>query len=290
MATGATEFIDSTTADVFIPEIWSALAIVAREARLVFANLVDRRYEDSLRFGDTIHVPSIGNLTAQTKTKASNSAIVYETVTETNVDITIATWEYSAIAVESIVKVQGNRDLLKAYAGKMGFALDLAVDDVVAGLVDDFGNAVGTLGTPVSYVDWLRARQYLDDSNAPEEDRVMVISPAEESNTMQLDHFINNDYSVLRNGTGGQTGDSSKGFIGRWLGMPIHKSTNVEGSNAAGHDNAMFQKQALCLVMQMKPTSHSMYDIDFFVDKVAMETLYGSREMRDDHGVFVRGA
>ena len=45
MATGAAEFIDSTTADVFIPEVWSMISLVAREPNLVFANLVDRRHE-----------------------------------------------------------------------------------------------------------------------------------------------------------------------------------------------------------------------------------------------------
>jgi len=72
--------------------------------------------------------------------------------------------------------------------------------------------------------------------------------------------------------------------------MPAYVSTNTEGSNAAGHDNGMFQKEALALVVQMKPTAHSMYDIDYLVDKVAIEQLYGTREMRDDHGVWMKGA
>lgn len=289
MPTGTTEFIDSTTADVFIPEWWSALAIVAREQRLVFAKSVDRRYEEGLTMGDIVHVPSLGNLAAQTKTKGTNAAIVYETVTETNTDITIATWEYSAIAVESIVKVQGNRDLLKSYAGKMGYALDLAIDDVLAGLVDDRTNAVGSLLSPLSYNDLLRARQYLDDANAPEEDRYIVVAPAEEANMMKLDHFINRDYAILH-GEAGQTKDSSRGFIGSWLGFGIYKSTNVEGSNAAGHDNSMHQRQAYALVHQMKPTPWHMTDTDYFVHKVALENLYGTAAMRNDHGVFMRGA
>ncbi|KKK73501.1 hypothetical protein LCGC14_2893210, partial [marine sediment metagenome] len=122
MATGATEFIDSTTAEVFHPELWSQLAIVARENTLVFANLVDRRFEVGMTYGDLIHVPSVTNLNARTKAKSSNAAITFETQTEVNVDISIATWEYAAIAVESIVKVQANRNQLKMYAGKMGYA------------------------------------------------------------------------------------------------------------------------------------------------------------------------
>ncbi len=288
MATGTTEFIDSTTADVFIPEVWSLEAIRKRESRLVFAKLVDRKFEKNLAWGDLIHVPSVSDLTAQTKTKSANSAIVFETQTETNTDISIATWEYSAMAVEDIVKIQNNRDQMALYAGKMGYALDLAVDNVLAGLADNFSQTVGTLGSELTYDELLRARQYLDDADVPEEDRVIVVSPAQESGMMKLDHFINSDYSAMMNTS--QNTSPERGWIGNWLSMPVYKSTNVEGTNAAGHDSVMFNKEALALVMQWKPKSESQRDIDFFVDKVAMQQLYGTQEMRDDHGVWMRSA
>jgi|2_EtaG_2_1085320.scaffolds.fasta_scaffold22774_2 hypothetical protein len=289
MATGATEFIDSTTADVFIPEVWSQLALVARESNLVMANLVDRRYEEKLSWGDTIHVPSIGNLAARTKTKASNAAITYETITESNTDISVATWEYAAIACESIVKVQSNRDLLAEYAGKMGFALALAIDDVLAGLIDNFSNTVGTLAVENTDDELLRARQYLNDANAPKSDRVIILSPAAETGFLKLDKYIRDDYSGVH-GTGARETSLQEAYVASFYRMPAYVSTNTEGSNAAGHDNGMFQKEALALVVQMKPTAHSMYDIDYLVDKVAIEQLYGTREMRDDHGVWMKGA
>jgi len=295
MATGATEFIDSYTADVFISEIWSPLAIVAREQQLVFAKLVDRRFEDGLTYGDTIHVPSVGDLAARTKTKAlaadtsgANGAITYETVVETNKDISIATWKYSAIAVESIVKVQGNRDQLAMYAGKLGYALGLDVDDTLAGYPDGFGNTVGTLAAENTYNDYLRAIQYLDDANAPIESRVFIISPAAEVGLMKSDIYTNNDYSMLH-GEGRNTA-LEHAYVASFLNIPVYKTTNVEGSNSAGHDNTLFQKEAIALVMQMNPTMHSMFDIDYLVDKVAIEQLYGTQEMRDDHGVFIKGA
>lgn len=289
MATGTTEFIDSTTADVFIPEVWSMLALVAREQNLVFANLVDRRYEDNLKYGDTIHVPGVSNLAgARTKTKASNSAITYETATESNTDISIATWVYQAMAVESIVKVQNNRDQLALYAGKMGYDLALSVDDALAGLVDDFSQTVGTLAVETTDDDFIRARQYLNDALAPRDSRYVVISPAAESGLMKLDRYIHADYGGVHGGDAESA--MQQAYNGTYYRMPIYVTTNAEGSNAAGHDNAMFQKEAIALVMQMKPTAHSQYDIDYLVDKVAIEQLYGYKEMRDDHGIWVKGA
>lgn len=286
MATGATEFIDATTADVFIPEIWSSEAIIAREQALVFARLVDRKFENGLRYGDIIHVPSVGNLAARTKTLAGNAAITYETITETNTDITIATWEYAAIAVEDAIAVQSNRDQIKLYAGKMGYALALAVDDILAGLVDDFSNALGTLAAENVDEDFLRAIQYLDDANAPRTDRAFVLSPAAAIALLKMEKFIHNDYAMLH---GEPTTDYDRAYSTSFYRIPVYVSTNVEGSNAVGHDNGLFQRESLALVMQMKPKTKRMYDIDYLVDKVVMEQLYGSREMRDDHGVFIRG-
>ena len=286
MAAGATEFIDNTTADVFIPEIWSPLAIVAREQQLVFAKLVDRRFEDGLSAGDTIHVPGVSDMAA--RTKSTNTAITYETVTESNTDITIGTHKYAAIAVESITKVQNNRDQLALYAGKLGYALGLDVDDTLAGLPDNFSQTVGTLAAENTYHDYLRAIQYLDDANAPAESRYFVISPAAEVGLMKADIYTNNDYSMLH-GEGRNTA-LEFAYVSSFLNIPVYKTTNVEGTNSAGHDNTLFQKESIALVMQMAPQMHSMFDIDYFADKVAIEQLYGTQEMRDDHGVWIKGA
>ena len=286
MATGATEFIDNTTADVFIPELWSMEAIVARENQLVYANLVDRKFENGLSFEDTIHVPGVSNLAV--RTKSTNGAVTYETVTESNTDISIGTHEYAAIALENITRVQNNRDQLQLYAGKLGYALALAVDDVLAGLVDNFSQTVGTLAVELTDDEILRARQYLDDADAPQDSRVMVVSPAQETGLLKLDRFVHNDYDSVH-GPGRETG-LEKAYVSSFMGMPIYRSVNVEGTTSAGHDNGMFQKEAVALVMQIAPKTYHQFDIDYIGDKVVIEQLYGTQEMRDDHGVFMKGA
>ncbi len=287
MTTSATEFIDITTADVFVPEIWSKYAVVARESKCVFAPLVDRRFEkDVMAAGDTVHIPNISNLSVTTKNTSANAATLYETVTETNQALTIGTWNYTAIAIETATKRQVDRNLLAAYAPKQQYALALAIDDVLAGLPDDFSQTVGTLLVPLTYDDVLRAKQYLDDADVPQTDRNMVISPAQEAEFRKLDQFINRDYESLQ---GGLNLGSREAFMGTWMDTPVYRSTNVEGSNAAGHDNTLFHKEAIALVVQMDPTVHNFFDIDYFAYKVAVEQLHGSKEIRDDHGVWMPG-
>jgi hypothetical protein len=42
--------------------------------------------------------------------------------------------------------------------------------------------------------------------------------------------------------------------------------------------------------MQISPKTYHQFDIDYIVDKVVIEQLYGTREIRDDHGVWMQGA
>ena len=297
-ATGATEFIDRTTADVFIPEIWSGLAIVERENALVFGRLVDRRLESELKVGDTVFVPSISNLGAA-RTKSTNGAVTYATVTETKaqagdggfdgVTVTVTTHDYNAIAIESIAKLQTDRDLMAAYAGKMGYSLALAFDDVLAGYPDNFSNNVGTLAVELTSDEILRAIQYLDDADAPQNERYMVVSPAQAIGFLKYDTFVHNDYSSLHGNVDTASG-LENAYTRSFLGIPIYKSVNVEGSNAAGHDNALFHRESITAIMQMTPTAHSQFDIDYLADKVVIEQVHGSSEQRDDHGVFMKGS
>ena len=221
--------------------MYAKKAIVAREEQLVFANLVNRVFEEDATFGASIKVHSVGNLAAQTKATSDNAATIYETITESDKTITIGTWEYQGIAVETFTEVQADRDLIEMYAPKQGYALALSMDTTIAGLPDDFTNNVGTLIVELTYDDVLRARQYLDDANAPQEDRWWIVSPAQEAGFLKLDHYSNKDYGDLH---GVPTAKPvQRAYIGTWLNIPIFKTTNVEGTNAAGHDNVLMQRE-----------------------------------------------
>lgn len=285
MATGSAEHIDVTTADAFIPETWAKTMLVARQENLVFApRFWGELAERELKIGDVLHIQGLSNLTAQTKNTSSNAVIVYETITESNTNLTIDTWRYNGIALETFAASIANRDLLAAYAPKQGYAIAEAFDAVLAGLVDNFSQIVGSLNVGLTYDDLIRADQYLNDGNHPQEDRSIVISPAEKGNFLSIDFFINNDYSKVASAKFG-----NRGSLGMWHQVPVFVTTNVEGSNTVGHDNGFFQKEAVAWGMSMKPTVHREFDIDALARKVVVEQGDGSIETRDTAGVFARG-
>ena len=61
--------------------------------------------------------------------------------------------------------------------------------------------------------------------------------------------------------------------------MPVYKTTNVEGSNAAGHDNCMMNRDGLQLVMSISPRAHKDFAINYLGDKIFLEQLYGTKLM-----------
>lgn len=288
MASGATEFIDATTAAVYIPALWSKYIIRAREQRLCFAKLFTRKYENDAPYGGTINVPGVSHLTARTKNMAANTAVLFETNTESTTAITIGTWGYAAMATETATAKQSYKDQMELYAPELGYALALQADDDIAALVDDLTtNQVGVMGAFPTYEQFIEARRKLNDANVPRKGRFGIFSPMAEEGFLQLDQFIRNDYSKL---SGAVDDDDDMGFVGSWFRIPIYVSTNVEGDNTTGHDNVMAHSEAMTIVMQMSPTTHKWMDINYLADKVVVEQLYGVKTMRDDHSVWFKGA
>jgi len=281
MPVGATEFVDKTIADgVFSPDIWSKQVLRATESNLVLAKCVNRGYEDDASVGKAVKVASIGNVAARAKTE--NTAITYETVAETATTITLNIWSYAAVGIEDIVKVQSIVDVQNEYQMKMGYAIAKDIDSKLAADVAGFSQTVGTLGTALADVDIIRSNQYLDDADAPEEDRFCILSPAEKANKLTLDRWTNALYV-------GNPKPVISGSIGDMYGLNIMVTTNLVKPAGGQANNTVFQREALALIVQRSPKMHLFYDIDFFTWKLASEVIYGHQEMRDNFGVWAKG-
>lgn len=287
MPTGTTEFYDAVDAAAFIPTLYSREAIIAREAAILYLDRVNRIFEKELTYGSTLNVPSVSNLSVQSKNTSANAATIFQTIVETNSTITVGTWEYQAIAVETFAKKQANRDLLATYAPKQGYALGLSIDTSLNTFNSGLTNNVGTLGADPAYEEFLRAVQYLDDANAPAEDRFAIVSPATRVGLLKLDQWVHADYSMLNDTVKATTRAASLGSV---LGVETVFSTNTSGSNAAGHDGIIFQREAIAAVVQLDNTVHEFFDVNYLAYKVVVEHIFGTAKLRDDHGVDWRAA
>jgi hypothetical protein len=281
--TGATEFVDKTIADgVFSPDVWSKQVLRATESNLVIAKLVNRGFEADATVGKAVKVASIGNLAA--RAKAENTAITYETVAENTTTITLNLWSYAALGIEDIVKVQAAVDVQNEYQRKLGYAVARDIDTKLAADFAGFSQTVGTLGTAVSDANVLAAIKLLDDQDVPQNERYFVMTPAEKVSKLALDRWSNALYIGDRN-LPAKTGE-----LGNMYGLDLYVTTNLVKPAAGQAHNAIFHRDAIALVQQRSPKSHLFYDIDVFTWKMAVETIYGHQEMRDNFGVLVLGA
>ena len=275
-----TDFIDVTSADYQLEEVWSQRVTMERMKNLVFGEQVDRQFESELKRGQKLWIGNITQPTARSKTE--NGAITFETVTETGTSITIGSFYYTAIALEDVVKPMVAVDLLSKYVPGLAYGVHLQEDSDVAALIDDgtITQTVGTLAVELTYDNLIRSDQYLNDANIPQENRMIISSPAQKAGWLKLDQFTHRDYSDLRTG-----------LIGNFLGTyPIFITTNTDGTNAAGHDSVMMHKEAIAHVSQIKPAVRSWWDGDYQCVKMSCLTTYGSTIRRADHAVWMKGA
>jgi hypothetical protein len=280
--------ITSTTGVQANPAITSKDVIEFREANLGMEGTVSSRYREEARVGTTIKwslisAPNSGASRAKSEGNSGND-IVYDATTESAVTLTINTHQYSAFELEEFEKSLSIVDQAMWYTKAAAYVVDLGVDDTLAGLIDNFSQVVGTLGVDLTDDDVRRGDQYLGDANAPMDGRFFGMAPATKNSMLGIDRYASSDFN--RNGGA----NIIRGEFGDIYGLRTWESTNIEGTNAAGHDNGIWHRDAIALGMRMSPKTRRFDDIQNLSEQVAISVIYGVIETRDDHGVFARGA
>ena len=294
---------DTTNLANTVPQMYSHMTADYREANFVFVNLFDRKYESDLSEGDRVFIHGVNSFqdTQDTTTLAampasgslgsagggSGSLTFDEASLKSRISLIADTHIYQAFELEYEADLFSNIGLMEKLTKASGYAVAHRIDDDAAALVDNFSQTVGTAAVGLTESDIKRGVQYLNDAFAPEDSRVFVFSPAEQMNLFGIERFVNAQYS---GSIGNVNVDSKyKGYVTNILGLDWYMSLNVEGTNAAGHDNGMWQKEACAtlIVEESRPVSH--YEISTDTTRYAVHAIYGFIEVRDDHGVWMKG-
>lgn len=279
--------ITSTTAAQSNPAITSKDVIMFRKANLGMSGTASQRYTDA-GVGTTqkwtlISAPNSGAARAKSEGNSGND-ITFDATTETAVTVTINQHYYSAFELEEFEANLTTVDLKNYYAEAAAYVVNLAIDDSLAALPDDFSNPVGTLTVDLTDDDVRRADQYLNDANAPNDGRFFGMSPATKNSMLSIDRYASSDFNR------GGGANIIKGEFGEIYGYRTFVSTNIEGSNSIGHDNTIHQRDAIALALRMKPKSRTFDDILNQSTQFSIAAIWGVVETRDDHGVWAKGA
>lgn len=269
----------ATTHAEFIPEVWSKDTIIARESVLVLANIVQRFDADAASYGDVIHVPTVTNLTGG-NISTSTGLLDSEAPTETKVDITIDQWKGVNIKVLDIVLAQSKYEFRRLYTEKMGYLLGQMVEAALAIRAASLSQTVGTFNTDLTDANLRRAVQYLDDARVPFADRHFFLKPAVKNTILGIDKFVRAD--AIGSGSAIKTGN----VPGELYGAMVHISPEVY-KTSNNTSNMLIHRECLALAMQKNVKIEQFARVGW-LDHFGGSELFGTQEMRDDHGVELR--
>lgn len=305
-ATGG--FVDNTSADVFIPEIWSDDVIAAFKTELVVGNHV-RKMNFRGKKGDTIHVPI--PIRGSATEKSENTAVTVQNNIDLDLTILIDQhFEYSRL-IEDITDKQALSSLRRFFTDDAGFALATEVDNRLFLMQQRFGDG-GALGSDYTNssifypdsstsvaayaVDTVAAGdditdagirlmiQKMDDNDVPMTNRKWAVPPISKRQMLGITRFSSQDFVGQRSVV--------NGMIGELYGVDFLVSTNVPvietaADNSAGNDvrGTMFWHQdAIILVEQVGLRSQTQYKQEWLSFLYTSDRLYGSAAYRPEAG------
>ena len=290
-----------TTADKFIPEIWSDEVVATYKKNLVLANLI-KKIAFKGKKGDTLHIPKPGRGSANAKAAATQVTLNTDTATEVNVVID-QHWEYS-ILIEDIVEAQALASMRQFYTDDAGYALARQVDSTLiqlgrgvqggGGTAAYSGAFLGSNGT-TAYVAASnneaaltdaairRSIQRLDDNDVPMDGRFLIVPPSTRNTLMGIARFTEQAFV----GEAGSQNTIRNGEIGNVYGVPVFVSSNADTTSGSGAARIALlgHRDFAVLAEQMAVRSQTQYKQEYLGTLFTADTLFGTKELRDGSAV-----
>lgn len=272
----------TTTGACFIPQLWGPMVVAATESNLVFAPLF-WDWSDPLKGkGDRVNIPSVSNLTVNTK--SANTQVVLNAPTETSTVLIINRHDECSFLIEDLLDVQSSFNLMKFYTGKAGYAIARQRDTALNALVSGFSQVLGAAGTDMGDQQIRDAIEFLDTADAPQSDRALAIYPDQKNALFGIEKYFRSEFRG-----DGPSAMLVKGKFGEIYGVPVYVSTNIGTSGSpAARLNTLFHKEAVAKADQQGPRVQSDYIIEYLGNLVVTDNIYGQIESRDAFGTWIK--
>jgi N4-gp56 family major capsid protein len=287
-----------TTADKFIPEVWSDEIIATYKKNLVAANLI-KKMNFVGKKGDTVHLPKPGRMNANQKVAQTQVVLNTDTATETLVQIN-QHWEASVL-IEDIVEAQALASMRQFYTDDMGYALARKVDSFIL----ELGRSVNGGGGTAAYSGALsgadgttayvagantgvgaltdaairRTIQRLDDNDVPMDGRFLIVPPSTRNTLMGINRFTEQAFV----GEAGRGNTIRTGEIGNVYGIPVYVTTNADttSGSTATRIALMGHRDFAVFVEQKGVRTQTQYKLEYLGTQMTADTLFGAAELRD---------
>ena len=269
----------TSTADDFVPELWSDGIYRYFNRGTVFKNLIEDYSALVTGGGDTVNIPQI-DLVASAN-KAANTLVTYDATATTVTQLAIDKHKYNAMLFEDILQIQSSADLVSKYTQMFGEALARALDaDIWAELDGVNRGATLTADDAITAAEFQAALADLGENDVPymDGDCSFVVNPTLVADIMDPSAGISkNFWRADASGSGTVLYDgATKGFIGKLFGINVYMSNTIAtgGTDISG---AIFHKSAAVCAVQQGVRVQAEYSVDALGTKVVADTVYGCK-------------
>ena len=269
----------TSTADDFVPELWSDGIYRYFERGTVFKNLVEDYSSLVAGAGDTVNIPQI-DFDASSD-KDANTLVTYDATATTVTQLAINKHKYNAMLFEDILQIQANSDLVSKYTKMFGEALARALDaDIWAELDGINQGATLSADDAITDAEFQAALANLAENDVPymDGDVYMVVNPTLMADIMDPAAGISRNF--WRADAGGNTTPlnegATKGFMGKLFGINVYMSNTI-ATGGTDKSGAIFHKSAAVCAVQQGVRVQAEYSIDALGTKVVADTIYGCK-------------
>ena len=269
----------TSTADDFVPELWSDGIYRYFERGTVFKNLVEDYSSLVAGAGDTVNIPQI-DFDASSD-KDANTLVTYDATATTVTQLAINKHKYNAMLFEDILQIQANSDLVSKYTKMFGEALARALDaDIWAELDGINQGATLSADDAITDAEFQAALANLGENDVPymDGDVYMVVNPTLMADIMDPAAGISRNF--WRADAGGNTTPlnegATKGFMGKLFGINVYMSNTIAtgGTDISG---AIFHKSAAVCAVKQDVRVQAEYSVDALGTKVVADMIYGAK-------------
>lgn len=267
-----------------IDEVWAKEILENRRNALVMEQLVNHDYEGQIKnHGDTVHIISLPDLTAQDITPGTEMTVT--PIDPTEQLLVIDQYKGVPAEVQDMLLKQSTYDLRRPFTEKIGHALAVAIDSYLIGkaVADVLPANKMTAVAALNKAQLIAAHQLLDMANVPETDRYLVVNGVGKAD-------LRSDPELVRYDATGQAGMvKGAGYLGEIYNTPVYVTNAIpkDGTNT-NWQFLLFQKSAITAAVQIEPEVENQRRALAKSTIIVGSTLFGGKVVRPDHIVVIQ--
>ena len=265
--------VTTTTAAVFIPEVWQEAILDYAERQFRLRNQVTE--VSDVGSGDLLHIPRVTEETAATL--SSGSAVTFGANTDGEIQLSMDKHIVEGKRIGDLVRVQSSYDLFNLYTRSMGYAVAKKIESEIASLMQTASANDVTLSSDNTFTTALvrSGLQKLLDLNVDYTmgDTFFYTSPAGFMSLASLGEF--SDYEKRGPESGGE-GPNITGMIKKIYGMEVYSSTDWDDDGDTGDETAtIFTRDSILYAEQFPLRVQHSYNLEYLATELDVDQLVG---------------